>query len=132
MAIYVTRTGVALTVGIIILTGLLTGGLLWVKHEGEQARRQEAIKIAEQQLNEQSNGEVALNEGDDKPSEQEDSEKNADAEQNTGSGTGTGTGTGAGELPQTGPAESLVSILAIALLAFVGTSYARSRKLLTT
>lgn len=63
MAVRITRAGVALTVGIIILTGLLIGGLLWVRHSGEQARRAEAVKIAEQQLQEQSNQDVSLNDG---------------------------------------------------------------------
>jgi FtsZ-interacting cell division protein ZipA len=63
MAVRITQSGVALTVGIIILTALIIGGLFWVKQTGEQARRDEAVKIAEEKLESQSSDDVALNEG---------------------------------------------------------------------
>ena len=53
MAVRITQAGVALTVGIIIVTGLIIGGFFWVKTAGEQARRDDAIKIAEQNLEKQ-------------------------------------------------------------------------------
>ena len=63
MAVRITRAGVALTVGIIVVTGLIIGGFFWAKQSGEQARRDAATKIAEQNLEDQSKN-VALNKGD--------------------------------------------------------------------
>lgn len=50
----ITRAGVVFVVGIIILIGLVFGGVWMVRERGEQARRQEAAKIAQQNLEEQS------------------------------------------------------------------------------
>lgn len=132
MAVYVTRSGVALTVGIIILAGLLVGGLLWVKDSGEQARREEAVKIAEQKLEEESKKDVALNEGDEKKSDKKSEEKSGTNNGGTGNTSGSdalpGTGSDLEELPQTGATENaLISLVVIALLVFAGSSYWRSR-----
>ena len=37
MAVRITRAGVALTVGIIVVTGLIIGGLFWIRGAGQQA-----------------------------------------------------------------------------------------------
>ena len=140
MAVRITRAGVALTVGIIILTGLLIGGLFWVRQSGEQARRDEAVKIAEQNLEDQSGNDVALNEGDaskdetsnDDKSNTTDSEKSdntSDTSTQDMPSTGTSTPEDADELPQTGTAD-VVPLIALGLVTFAGVSYYRSRRIL--
>ena len=125
----VTRAGVGLAVGIIVVALLVLGGLLIVRERGEQARREEAIAIADQQLKDESNQEIAIDSNE---------EANKDAESTNGSQAGTaGSGAAANqsagaavtELPQTGPKEA--SIFAFAILAFAVASFIHSRKLLT-
>ena len=50
-----TRTGILFVVGILVLGGLVTGGIFLVKNHGEAVRRDQAVKIAEQNLKTQSN-----------------------------------------------------------------------------
>lgn len=130
MAVRITRAGVALTVGIILLTGLIIGGLLWAKSSGEQARREEALQIAEQNLEEQSRQDVALNEGD----ADADDEKPAEAG-TSGQGSGEaaptipngGQGSSSVEtLPETGSNDGLVALLA-GILTYAGVALYRSR-----
>ena len=49
-----TQTGIVFIVGILILGGLVTGGIFLVKNHGEAVRRDQAVKIAEQSLEDQS------------------------------------------------------------------------------
>lgn len=125
----VTRAGVGLVVGIIILAALVFAGLWFVRERGETARREEAINIAEQRLEAESDQDVAIN-----PSEgaasNEQSENN---QQNQGSATAPQTGNSAATpnnsatLPQTGPEAS--SIIVVGLVTFVTVAFIRSRKL---
>lgn len=139
MAIRITRAGVALTVGIIVVTGLIIGGLFLVKNQGEQARRDEAIKIAEQNLEEQSENGVALNEGEANTETTQGEEStqgaaeggtatNSEPGQTSGSSEVAGSST-VNELPATGPADA-AAFAVLGLLTFAGVSYYRSRKLL--
>jgi len=130
MAVHVTRAGVALTVGIIVLTGLIIGGLFWAKGSGEQARREDAIAIAEQNLENESNEEIVLNDG-------------AAPEENANQGVGQATeqeatpestqstnipqGSTVDELPQTGPSDNL-NLIVMGVVVFLGTSYYQSRR----
>ena len=129
MAVHVTRAGVALTVGIILLTGLIIGGLLWAKESGEQARRAEALQIAEQNLEEQSRRGVALNEGDEAASSEGDGvasrEESSDATTIPDTGRDTA---GVETLPETGAGDSLVVLLA-GILTYAGVALYRSRAL---
>jgi FtsZ-interacting cell division protein ZipA len=134
MAVHMTRSGVALTVGIIILAGLIIGGLFLVKHQGEQARRDEAVKIAERNLENRSDNEVALNEGDDEAEENKD-ESNTSSEATEVPQTGASesqeaTGQVAEELPQTG-AGDVSAVLAVGAITFAGVAYVRSRALVS-
>ncbi|MGH7218230.1 MAG: LPXTG cell wall anchor domain-containing protein [Candidatus Microsaccharimonas sp.] len=128
-----TRSGVALTVGIIILTGLIIGGLFIVKGQGEQARRDEAVKIAEKNLEDRSNEEVALNEGEEENSnESTTSGDNGEATEVPQTGTSnnsesTESGVTAEELPQTGTGDTL-AVVGAGALTFAGVAYIRSRK----
>lgn len=130
MAVRITRAGVALTVGIILLTGLIVGGLLWAKNSGEQARREEALQIAEQNLEEQSRQDVALNEGDE---DKQEAGEQGSSQQQGGSAApaipGTGRDTATVEtLPETGASDGLVVLLA-GILTYAGVALYRSRTL---
>ena len=135
MAVYTKRTGLALTVGIIILSLVALGGLYLVKNQGEQARREEAVKVAEERLKAESEQEVALENGEANESVTEEvvveEESQAGSEQSAGSGAGAGQGTGgdvaaAEELPQTGSSEVL-AVVALGTLTFSVATYAMSR-----
>ncbi len=149
MAVQMTRAGVMLTIGIIILSLAALGGLYFVKQQGDAARREEAVKIANEKLAAESNQEVAIT-GDDTATEGDTStESTTTAETDkateggaaagggatTGtSGNATGTdslsqsGVTATELPQTGPAQNLATVLVLGALTFTGVTYLRSRK----
>lgn len=138
MAIRISQAGVALTVGIIIVTGLIIGGFFLVKNSGEQARRDEAIRIAEQNLEEQSGDDVAIveEESEDKQHENmghDDANTSVSepAEGNTPSDEATSeddSAQAATELPRTGTGEQVSSIVALTLLTFSVTSYVASRR----
>ncbi len=127
MAIRITRAGVALTVGIILVTGLIIGGLFLVKNQGEQARRDDAINIAEQNLEEQSDEGVALNEGEGNTETSQNEE--TESQQSAGSSEATEQ-VAASELPATGPADTAAALFVVGLLTFASVSYYQSRKLL--
>lgn len=131
MAVHVTRAGVALTVGIVVLTGLIIGGLYWVKETGEQARREDAIAIAERNLETQSENEGALNEGE--STETPPAEEPEDTS-TTIPGTGTDNGESAdtdnsdvNQLPATGN-EGLASFVAVTALSISIALYVQSRR----
>lgn len=135
MAVQVTRAGVALTVGIIVLTGLIAGALYWVKETGEQARREDAIAIAERNLEEQSRNEEAANDG--APSESTDEEAPNDTSTTipgessddapAGNGQPNVPQTGVSELPATG-SEGVASLVAVAALSISVALYVQSRR----
>lgn len=145
MAVRITQAGVALTVGIIIVTGLIIGGFFWVKTAGEQARRDDAIKIAEQNLEKQSDKDIALNDGE--ASDKDANESTKDEATSSENGTKTENTAGedaadentvnqgenaaeqpATELPRTGPADQLMALLVTGLLTFSVASYLSSRQ----
>jgi len=127
----VTRAGVGLVVGIIILAALVFGGLWLVRERGEQARREEAIAIADQQLKDESNQETAIN-TDDANKESESTPEAQSGASSTQSSTNQASNAASGaavtELPQTGPQEN--AIIVFGILAFAVASFVRSRKLL--
>jgi len=126
-----TRTGILFVVGILVLGGLVTGGVFLVKNHGEAVRRDQAVKVAEQNLKDQS--QVAT-----QPVNTDNSSSNssANSDQNSTSTTGSGssatttTGVSADALPETGidGLQSLGSILIVAILAFTTASYVASRR----
>ncbi len=127
MAVRITRTWVGLIIGIIIVALVVLVGISLAKQRGEQARRDEAVKIAQQNLESQSqNG--ALNSGD--PDDKKGDEKSP------GNSSGAGDGgnkspeksPNTSELPQTGPVDSLMSLVAVAMVTFAATSYFVSRR----
>ena len=130
MTVRVTRAGVGLIIGIIVVGALVFGGLYLAKERGEQARRDDAIKIAQKNLEAQSEkGPGALTPGTPGATETETGTKT----DTTGQGS-TGaplTEGGVGELPQTGPSEVL-SALTAGMLTFSSVAYIRSRSALKT
>lgn len=134
----VTRAGVGLVVGIIILGLLVLGGLWLVRERGDQARRDEAITIADQRLKAESRQDAAQN-SDNTNSDNNEEESNpkpsevASEPQNTPTipqgGTSTTNPESADELPQTGP--EATSIAALGILSFAVLSFVHSRKLLS-
>jgi hypothetical protein len=113
----ITRAGVVFVIGILVLAGLVFGGIWFVNERGEQARRDEAITIAQQQLEEQSEVATETNNG----------TVPADEEEENGPAPST-SGEERVELPETGP--EIVHILAIAALALSAAYYVRSRRAL--
>lgn len=139
MAIHVTRTGVALTVGIVALTAILIGGLFWVKSAGEQARRQEAITTAEQTLKDEANKDVAIGEDKDKTQsdknqsgESSSSDKSADTNTNSSGSTSTNSTdtntSNSSTIPQTGPGDTVITAAMIGIITFVTVGYMQSRQ----
>lgn len=131
MAVHITRAGVAVTVGIIILTGLMIGGLLWVKHTGDVARHDQAISIAQQNLEKDSNQKIVLNDGSSSKDNNQQSQQQSSGSSSTGS-TSTGStsqNSSAGELPQTGPRDNFTFVM-LGVLVFMGVSYIQSRRTL--
>jgi FtsZ-interacting cell division protein ZipA len=124
----VTRAGVGLVVGIIILGLLVFGGLWLVRERGEQARREEAINIADQQLQQESGQDVALetnNEATEAPAQSEATQGSGQPESPVTTTQPAAGPAATSELPQTGPETSLIGI---GLLSFAAVSFARSRK----
>jgi hypothetical protein len=130
---YVTRAGVGLVIGIIVLGLIVFGILYFVRERGDQARQQEAINIANEQLKSQSDQGVALNQ--DNNSSSNSSSQNSNSTNQSGSSSSQSnsatmpqTSTAPGELPKTGP--EATPIVAVGLLTFAVASFMRSRKLL--
>jgi len=120
----ITRAGILFIVGVLVLGALVTGGIFMVKSQGEAVRRDEAIKIAEQTLKDQSK--VATQPVN--TPEYTESET-----QSTGTDSGDAVVTAnekAEELPATGPEElrALGQLLIVALLAFSASAYISSRR----
>lgn len=139
MAVRITQTAVWLTVGIIFLAAVVLGGLYLVKGRGEQARRADAIEVAQQNLEAQSqtgttpsvdgavensgtpSDESAVGSaGDEATGATNDATSTGDAQGAAGT-----QGTNPSELPQTGAGDAM-AIVAVALLSFAGVSYITS------
>ncbi len=125
-----TRSGVLMTIGIIVLAGLLLGGLFWLKQTGEQSRRDEAISTAEQQLQQESEQGVALNEGDTTQTENT-NEETSEGQAQSDTSSVASSAADVQELPQTGPAANVIGMVVVGLVTFAIASYYRSRRLLS-
>ena len=139
MAVRITRAGVGLTVGIIVLALVVLGGLYLAKERGEQARRADSIEVAQQNLYAQSGTDTITPSVDGNTEEsgtknEESTESTNDSEASTNQeGTATEESTteqSPNELPQTGASET-AAIIAVALLTFASVSYIASRRALT-
>lgn len=112
-----TRTGALFFGGVIILGALLIGGIYLITQQAEQARRDEAVKIAEQNLQEQSPEVTQASE----------SETNNQVVQDEASRPQSGSSS-ATALPQTGGEP--YAILVVATLALAAGYYLTSRRAL--
>ena len=142
MAVRITRAGVGLTIGIIILGLAVLGGLYLVKQRGEEARRDQAIQIAQQNLESQSNnGTAPTSDGSNSSSSTNNGSNSSNNSSNNGSqntsnlsnsngstSSNTATPNTSTELPQTGPTEQWGSALALALLTFSIAAYMVSKQ----
>lgn len=123
----ITRVGLLFIVGILVLGGLVTGGIFIVKNHGEAVRHDQAVKIAEQNLKDQSQMPVAT----------EPAKNSSDSDHTSATGTGTTgtstatvTTTNTSVLPVTGINDLQVfgSSVILAILAFSVVSYAASKR----
>jgi predicted lipid-binding transport protein (Tim44 family) len=124
-----TRTGIALLIGIIILAVLVIGGLLFLRDRGEQARREQAIEVADQQLKQDSDRDIAIDSGNgNNQAEAEASPSSEPAPSTAPADTNPAPSSTpeASALPETGP--ELTPLVAIALLSFAAVSYQQSRR----
>lgn len=141
MAIRITRSGLGLTVGIIVLALVVLGGLYLVKERGEQARREESLKVAQQNLEAQSqDGTTAPSTDGNTENSGTPAEESTDGQEAVGdngevsvqenSSSEAANGEAAPvELPQTGPNDA-AALVAIGALTFAGASYIASRRAL--
>jgi uncharacterized membrane protein YraQ (UPF0718 family) len=130
-----TRTGLLFVVGILVLGGLVTGGVFLVKNHGEAVRRDQAVKVAEQNLKDQS--QVAtqpVNTDTSSSDASSDAAKANSTTTDTGSSSATTAastaGSNASALPETGidDFKTLGSTIIVAILAFSVASYVASRR----
>lgn len=138
MAVRITRAGVGLTIGVIILGLAVLGGLYLVKQRGEEARRDQAIQIAQQNLESQSNNGTAPTDNSSNGSSSTNNGSNtsnngSQSTNNSSNSTGStssnsGSSTPTSQLPQTGPAEEWGTMLALALLTFSIATYIISKQ----
>ena len=119
-----TRTGLFFIIGILVLGGLVTGGVFLVKNHGEAVRRDQAVKVAEQNLKDQS--QVATQPVNTATS----SDASSDAAKTNSTSTATTAGANATKLPETGidDFKTLGNTIIVAIFTFSVASYVASRR----
>lgn len=121
-----TKAGILFIIGILVLGGLVTGGVFLVKNHGEAVRHDQAVKIAEQNLKDQSKtGVQPVNTSDSSNSNK------TDATETTGTdATATTAGASAADLPVTGidGLQVLEGSATLAILALSVAYYVSSRR----
>jgi len=126
-----TRTGVLFVIGIVVLAGLVTGAVFLVKGRGEQVRRDEAVKVAEQNLKEQSDGVVSQADQDaaeDKAKAEAEAKAADEAKKAQDAKNAEIAATDPRQLPQTGPADDFGRVLIVTILATSVAFYVGSRR----
>lgn len=135
------RAGLLFVVGIIVLGALVTGGIFLVKNHGEAVRRDQAVKIAEAKLKDQSKTPtstqpITAGNPDNQTSSDPATTGANTATGNEAGGAGTVAATGAAgtsntsALPKTGPddVQSLGRTIIVAILALSVAFYVSSRR----
>ncbi|HEY8992595.1 MAG TPA: hypothetical protein VIM37_01960 [Candidatus Microsaccharimonas sp.] len=130
-----TRAGILFIIGIIVLGGLVTGGIFLVKNHGEAVRRDQAVKIAEAKLKEDSKTQTATQPvNTDTTDTDKTSTSGTDTNTDTATAPATDSGAAAGSdataLPVTGPDDLLIfgRTMIVAIVAFSVVSYIASRR----
>lgn len=118
-----TRAGVVFVVGIIVLALVVFGVIMFVRERGEQARRDEAIAVAEQNLEAQSEVSTAQTADD----ENTDSETTPAQASPATPAPATPTAPQAAQLPETG-IESVAPIIILAIVTLAISYYVTSRR----
>ena len=121
-----TKAGILFVIGVVVLAGLVTGGIFLVKNRGETARREEAVKIAEQNLKDESQVAVETTPVAEVTEEAEETQVVAtEAAQEA-----VVAAANPEALPETGPAElqAVGNILIVTLLALTTSFYVASRR----
>jgi len=113
----VTRAGIIFIIVAIVLAIVVFASVSFVKQRGEQVRRDEAVDIAQQNLENEAQTPIAIAE------DGESIETTSPPAEESASAT---SGSNTGELPQTGP--ELINVIVIALLAGAATYYVASRR----
>ena len=126
-----TRTGILFVVGVVVLAALVFGGIVLVRQRGDQVRRDEAVKVAEQNLKNDSGVAVV-------PATESNDANKATTDTNTGADTtipGTtsadstvAAATDSDQLPKTGPADDFGRIISVTILASSVAFYVASRR----
>lgn len=117
---WITIKGIIITAIIIVLALGVWGGLKIAEERGEQSRRAEAVREAEDRLDEIAARETET------PDSEGGSEQAAE-QQSPGREDDSDTAATVGYLPETGPGD-FVSVVALAGLAFVVSSFIASRR----
>jgi len=121
-----TRTGILFVIGVVVLAGLVFGGIVLVRQRGEQVRRDEAVKVAEQNLKEQS--EVATTPAEESAASESEAEAAAAQEAAENAAGSNAAASAIGQLPETGPADDFGRIIAVTILATSVAFYVSSRR----
>ncbi len=111
---WITVKGIVATVAVIVLAALIIGGLYVVRERSEQLRREEAIKVAQEQLETQTSDPVSVNV----------EENGASIKEEATAGSGDFVGD---KLPETGVSD-LGALIAMVLLTATVTSFWQSRR----
>jgi len=121
-----TRTGILFVVGVVVLAALVFGGIVLVRQRGDQVRRDEAVKVAEQNLKNDSGVAVA-------PAAESSDANKATTDTSANKGTAStnsaaATTPSADQLPKTGPADDFGRIISVTILASSVAFYVASRR----
>ncbi len=135
----ITRAGIIFIIVVLLLGVATYAGIYFLKERGEQARQDEASKIARENLDDETKGPdvIAEDKTDDKQDDNGGTAGGATSNDDEDTTNGTGTVTDGGtknddkivdstNLPQTGP--ELYGLIAVIAMTFAGTAFVTSRR----
>jgi uncharacterized protein HemX len=118
----VTRTGIVFIVGVMVLIAVVIGAIFIVRDRGEQVRRQEEVRVAQQNLEDQSK---TIPE-ETKPAATSSPRSSSEGEENPPVQNDTASSASSDALPETGA--DLGTLLVVTLLALSASYYVVSRQ----
>ena len=122
-----TRTGILFVVGIVVLAALVFGGIVLVRQRGDQVRRDEAVKVAEQNLKNDS-GVAVVPAAESNDANKATTDTNAGTTNTTNTDSVAATTPSSDQLPKTGPADDFGRIISVTILASSVAFYVASRR----